>query len=123
MKQYQQKIIIQYIMLQINFKYIFQLIVFILSFTIVFSCTKFIMLNDINTIYNKKQLDSITYVEKIDSNLNNWHPIHLIDYETNDSIYKWFYIKSLDDNEIIYNILLINDSLYKFNKRITRIEK
>lgn len=110
-------------MLQINFKYIFQLIVFILSFTIVFSCTKFIMLNDINNVYNKKQLDSITYVEKIDNNLNNWYPIHLIDYETNDSIYKWFYIKSLNDNEIIYNILLINDSLYKFNKRITRIEK
>lgn len=123
MPQYQQKIITQYIMLQINFKYIFQLIVFILSFTIVFSCTKFIMLNDINNVYNKKQLDSITYVEKIDSNLNNWHQIHLIDYETNDSIYKWFYIKSLNDNEIIYNILLINDSLYKFNKRITRIEK
>lgn len=123
MLQYQQKIITQYIMLQINFKYIFQLIVFILSFTIVFSCTKFIMLNDINNVYNKKQLDSITYVEKIDSNLNNWHQIHLIDYETNDSIYKWFYIKSLNDNEIIYNILLINDSLYKFNKRITRIEK
>lgn len=123
MPQYQQKIITQYIMLQINFKYIFQLIVFILSFTIVFSCTKFIMLNDINNVYNKKQLDSITYVEKIDSNLNNWHQIHLIDYETNDSIYKWFYIKSLNDNEIIYNILLINDSLYKFNKRITKIEK
>lgn len=110
-------------LMKINFKYIIQLCIFIFAFTSVFSCTKFIMFNDINAIYNNYQIDSITKVEKINNDLNKWYSSHLIDYETNDSIYKWFYIKSVKDNEIIYNILLLDDSLYKFNKRVIKNNK
>lgn len=107
-----------------NIKNIIISIIFIISFIIVISYTRYVMKYTYNDYYNKYELDSILKIEQVDTNFNNWHLFKSFDYETNDSIVKFFYIKQLGKNEIIYNVLTINsDSLFKFNKRITTTKK
>lgn len=94
----------------------------IISFLFIISCSTQRMYNSIHGIYNIKQIDSICRREKLPFNLSKWINGSLIDYETNDSIYQYMFIKQLGNNEIVYSIL-IDDSLYYFNKRITETIK
>lgn len=75
------------------------------------------MKTPISGVFNKPQLDSILVNEKIPTDLNRWKEWALIDYETNDSIYQYLFIKDLSKTEIMY-IITENDSLYYLNKRI-----
>lgn len=93
---------------------------FLYIFIILFiaSCSIQRMYNSMHGVYNKSQIDSICALEKLPIDFKSWIDIGLIDYETNDSINQYMFIKQLKNDEIIYNII-INDSLYIFSKRVT----
>ena len=87
-----------------------------------FGCTRYVMFNSIHGEYNKTQIDSILKIEKIPANLNNWETVSLVDYETNDSIFQYIFIKDLSENQIIYTLIKI-DSIYNLNKRVVEKNK
>ena len=71
----------------------------------------------IDSKYDTIQMDSICNIEKIPYDFSRWINTGLIDYETNDSVYIYTYIKQIDKNrEIVYRVVKV-DSLYKFTKR------
>ena len=92
---------------------------FILICIFILSCSRYIMLNEIHGDYHLNQIDSILNIEKIPTDLTIWHTAHLKDFETNDSIYQYVYIKNLGKNQIIYNIIK-QDTIYTLSKRITK---
>lgn len=103
-----------------------KIILLVLITLFLIGCGKYIMYNSINGIYNEKQIDSLCLVEKIPNNYKLWLDGSFIDYESKDSVYQYTYIKqyrSKDNDEIIYNILKKNDSLYKFSKRVVEYNK
>ena len=81
-----------------------------------FGCTRYVMFNSIHGEYNKMQIDSILKIEKIPANLNKWKSVSLVDYESNDSIFQYIFIKDLSKNQIIYTLIKI-DSVYNLNKK------
>lgn len=78
------------------------------------------MFNAFNGYYTAYQLDSICTTDSIEHNLNQWYIIYLKDYETKENISQYLYIKSTGQNESIYRLQIINDSIYKITKRITK---
>lgn len=97
----------------------------LLLITFLCACSKYIMYNSVHGIYTKFQVDSICKIERIPSNFNKWIDGSLVDYESNDSIYQYMYIKQYkgkETDEVIYNVL-IKDTLYQFNKRVVELNK
>lgn len=78
------------------------------------------MSNSFKNYYNIEQFDSICKADTLNTNISNWEVIKLKDYDTNENIYQYFYIKSIDNYEIIYRVHIINDSIYKITKRIKK---
>lgn len=90
-------------------------IIFVCLFLI--GCSRYIMKNQIHGDFYKYQIDSILNIEKISNDFSKWENASIIDYETNDSIYQYIFIRELNKTEIIYTLIKV-DSIYKLNKRI-----
>jgi hypothetical protein len=83
-----------------------------------FACAPIRMSNSIRGVYNEYQLDSICQVERLPDDLTKWHGIEFYDYETNERIRQYIFIKELKrKNETIYTIT-VEDSTYYFTKRV-----
>lgn len=96
-----------------------KIIIFILfSLFLIAACSPKIMKNLIKEKYNEYQLDSICQVEKLPNDMKKWHGSFLYDYETNERIDQYVFIKEYNrKNEVIYTII-VDDSVYYFTKRI-----
>ena len=81
-------------------------------------------MNSIKGTYNEYQLDSICNVERLPDDLTKWHGTYLIDYETNEQIKQYVFIKESNrKGEVIYTIT-VEDSIYHFRKRVVeKIQK
>ena len=64
-------------------------------------------------VFNQRQLDSAFVADTLDSNLENWLNATFVDYETNEKIVKYFYIK--ENTDIRYTITP-QDTLFLYNK-------
>ena len=49
-------------------------------------------------VFNQRQLDSAFVADTLDSNLENWLNATFVDYETNEKIVKYLYIKENTDS-------------------------
>lgn len=75
----------------------------------------------ITMMLNTRQLDSMITVDQLPI-LEEWINAGFYDYETNQRVYKYTYIKELnEDNELIY-VATVKDTLYKVVKRMTEIK-
>lgn len=76
----------------------------------------------ITMMLNQRQLDSMITFDQLPV-LEDWINAGFYDYETNMRVYKYTYIKELnEDNELIY-VTTVKDTLYKVVKRMTEINK
>jgi hypothetical protein len=91
---------------------------FIFLVLMFFACTPIRMANSIRGAYNEYQLDSICRIERLPVDLTKWHGTYIYDYETNERISQYVFIRDVKRNsEIIYTIT-VDDSTYYFNKRV-----
>jgi hypothetical protein len=100
------------------------IIIIFATLFLAFACSPRIMMNSIRGTYNEYQLDSICNVERLPNDLNKWYGTFLYDYETNEKINQYIFIKEYSwKNETIYTIV-VDDSTYYFTKRIVeKIQK
>ena len=93
------------------------IIIFVFLF-LSLACSQKIMMNSIKGAYNINQIDSICNVERLPYDLTEWYGSTLYDYETNEKINQYVFIKEYNrKNEVIYTIT-VNDSTYYFTKRV-----
>ena len=71
-------------------------------------------------IYNARQLDSMCVVDGLSTNLNDWLISTYYDYETNERVDRYAYIKVISEDEELSYILTPRDTLYKVTKRIVK---
>lgn len=64
-------------------------------------------------VFNKRQLDSAFVADTLDPNLKNWLNATFVDYETNEKIVKYLYIK---ENTDIRYIVTPQDTLFIYDK-------
>ena len=64
-------------------------------------------------VLNQRQLDSAFVADTLDPNLENWLNATFVDYETNEKIVKYLYIK--ENTDIRYTITP-QDTLFLYNK-------
>lgn len=75
------------------------------------------------TMYlNELQLDSLCNADFVPRDFTEWINMSFLDYETNARIYKYAYIKTLEDNNELIYIALQKGDLYKVTKRIVESE-
>lgn len=87
-------------------------------FLLMFACTPLRMVNSIRGTYNEYQLDSICRVERLPEDLTKWHGTDIYDYETNEKISQYVFIRDIKrKSEIIYTIT-VDDNTYYFTKRV-----
>lgn len=81
-------------------------------------------MNSIKGTYNEYQLDSICTVERLPDDLTKWHGTTFYDYETNEKVNQYVFIKESNrKGEVIYTIT-VDDSTYYFTKRVVeKIQK
>lgn len=66
------------------------------------------------------QFDSICVVDAIPMDLEQWKAYSSRDYETNNVITEYMFIKSLETNaEVIYRLMIVDEDTYNIYKRIT----
>jgi hypothetical protein len=101
-----------------------KIIIIFVSLFLAFACSPKIMMNSIKGTYNIHQVDSICCVERLPDDLTEWHGTTLYDYETNERINQYVFIKEYNrKNEVIYTIT-VDDSTYYFTKRVVeKIQK
>lgn len=101
-----------------------KIIIIFVSLFLAFACSPKIMMNSIKGTYNIHQVDSICNVERLPDDLTEWHGTALYDYETNERINQYVFIKEYNrKNEVIYTIT-VDDSTYYFTKRVVeKIQK
>lgn len=101
-----------------------KIIIIFVSLFLAFACSPKIMMNSIKGTYNMYQVDSICRVERLPDDLTEWHGTTLYDYETNERIDQYVFIKEYSrKNEVIYTIT-VDDSTYYFTKRVVeKIQK
>lgn len=101
-----------------------KIIIIFVSLFLAFACSPKIMMNSIKGTYNIHQVDSICNVERLPDDLTEWHGTTLYDYETNERINQYVFIKEHNrKNEVIYTIT-VDDSTYYFTKRVVeKIQK
>jgi uncharacterized protein YxeA len=101
-----------------------KIIIIFVSLFLAFACSPKIMMNSIKGTYNIHQVDSICNVERLPDDLTEWHGTTLYDYETNERINQYVFIKEYNrKNEVIYTIT-VDDSTYYFTKRVVeKIQK
>ena len=74
------------------------------------------MHNSLNTYYTQYQVDSMINVDNLPS-LDNWEVLGGRDYESNETIDLYFYIKKDSLIEILYKLENIENNKYKIIKR------
>ena len=96
-----------------------KIIIIILSaLFLVMSCSPRIMMNSLKGAYNEYQLDSICRVERLPDDLSKWYGTFIYNYETNEKIDQYVFIKEYNrKSEVIYTIT-VEDSTYYFTKRV-----
>lgn len=101
-----------------------KIIIIFVSLFLAFACSPKIMLNSIKGTYNMHQVDSICNVERLPDDLTEWYGTTLYDYEINERIDQYVFIKEYNrKNEVIYTIT-VDDSTYYFTKRVVeKIQK
>lgn len=101
-----------------------KIIIIFVSLFLAFACSPKIMMNSIKGTYNIHQVDSICNVERLPDDLTEWHGTTLYDYETNERINQYVFIKEYNrKSEVIYTIT-VDDSTYYFTKRVVeKIQK
>jgi hypothetical protein len=66
------------------------------------------------------QFDSICVADAIPMNLEQWKAYTSRDYETNNIITEYMFIKALEANgEVIYRLMIVDEDTYNIYKRIT----
>lgn len=78
-----------------------------------------LMLRPMNGNYSIEQFDSMCVADTLPRSLDGWKFMGFKDYETNEKVYLYFYIKENGKNEVVYKLEKINniDSI-KIIKRI-----
>ena len=71
-------------------------------------------------VFNQRQLDSAFVADTLDPNLENWLNATFVDYETNEKIVKYFYIK--ENTDIRYTITP-QDTLFLYSKIEVKTEQ
>lgn len=71
-------------------------------------------------MYNARQLDSMCVADSISSDLSKWVYMVYYDYETQERVDKYTFIKVLNENEEMTYILTPVDTLYKITKRFVK---
>ena len=101
-----------------------KIIIILVSLFLAFACSPRIMMNSIKETYNIHQVDSICSIERLPDDLTEWHGTTFYDYETNERINQYVFIKEYNrKNEVIYTIT-VDDSTYYFTKRVVeKIQK
>ena len=79
-----------------------------------------VMMNAFEDYYTLSQFDSICIADNLNPNLQDWGKLKLTDYETKEKFIQYLFIKSLGNNEQIYRVQFVNDSIVKVTKRITK---
>lgn len=72
----------------------------------------------IDTTFTMHQFDSLCVADTISPDYKNWLVMAFLDYETNNVIYEYIYIKHINEDEIMYR-LIVDDKEYKIIKRLT----
>ena len=72
----------------------------------------------IDTTFTRHQLDSLCFADTISNELNTWEKVMFIDYETNEKIIEYLFIKQLNEDEVMYRVIIEKES-YKIIKRLT----
>lgn len=78
-----------------------------------------VMRNAFEGHYSNGQFDSICAKDSIPNNLGKWNINRFTDYETNDALNEYLYIKALGSEERIYRLEKIGGDSFKITKRIT----
>ena len=94
------------------------IIIILFALFLVMSCSPRIMMNSLKGTYNEYQLDSICNVERLPYDLSKWYGTFIYNYETNEKIDQYVFIKEYSrKSEVIYTIT-VEDSTYYFTKRV-----
>lgn len=72
----------------------------------------------LDTTFTKHQFDSLCVADTINPNFKKWLNISFNDYETKEYIYEYIYTKKINEDEIVYRVIIENDN-YKITKRLT----
>ena len=72
----------------------------------------------LDTTFTKSQFDSLCIADTINPNYKEWLSMSFIDYETNKTINEYTYIKELNEDEIMYR-LIVDETEYNIIKRLT----
>lgn len=70
-------------------------------------------------VYNQRQLDSMCVADTLNPNIESWINTYFIDYETNEKIVKYMYLKEY--NEMVYTVTP-KDTLFLVNKTEVKSE-
>ena len=71
-------------------------------------------------VFNQRQLDSAFVADTLDPNLGNWLNATFVDYETNEKIVKYLYIK---ENTNIRYTVTPQDTLFLYDKIEVKTEQ
>jgi len=104
-------------------------LIFILIVFLVASCTPKYLLNEMdnkgdlmfrpmNEKYSIEQFDSMCVADTLPRSLDGWKFMGLKDYETNEKIYLYFYMKENGKDEVVYRIEKFKSDSVKITKRI-----
>ena len=69
--------------------------------------------------FTHAQFDSICVADTIPANLDLWKAYFTRDFETNDVITEYLYIKRLGLNEELFRLMIKDEDTYNIYKRIT----
>ena len=69
--------------------------------------------------FTYRQFDSICVADTIPNNLDLWKAYYQFDYETNNAVIEYLYIKRLGASEELYRLMVIDEDTYNIYKRIT----
>ena len=72
----------------------------------------------LDTTFTKFQFDSLCVADTLNPNYKEWLIMSFVDYETNKTINEYTYIKTLNEDEIMYR-LIIDETEYNIIKRLT----
>lgn len=72
----------------------------------------------IDESFNRQQFDSLCVADTINPDYTKWLVMPFVDYETNETVHEYVYIKKINEDEIMYRLIIENCD-YKIIKRIT----
>lgn len=81
--------------------------------------TDSVMVLLIDDIFNRQQVDSLCMADGLSANINEWIALSFIDDESKDTVHEFIYIKEVNEDEITYRIIVVDEEHFKINKRFT----